>query len=203
MKNKIVVIGLASILLLSGYGCAEKKATNDSQKQNPGAVASNNQNLTTSVDKTTTSKTPQFHPSASTGVSSSLNVNNLEKQVNQIIDKKFPGEWDVDGTTLKKGSYVENNNYGITDEIAKNIKGSMVSIYVGETRISNTLTSHTGRLLSGYAVPLEVDKTMKSGKAIFYKTKLNQHEYQKAYIPIKNNSDDVIAVIGLSIKTNK
>lgn len=179
MKKKILVLGLAGLLLVSAVGCSAKK---------PPAI---NKNV---------SENTENHPMATAGISAKSNAVEMTNKINSIIDKKFPGKWSVNGLQLKKGSYVENDKYEIVDEISKNLNGSMISLYVGENRISNSLKDSTGGRMLDYDIPAEVTKTMQSGKAS--ELSLNGpggKPYQKFYIPIKQG-DKTLGVIGVSMK---
>lgn len=176
MKSKLIILGVASIMLFSVIGCAAK---------------------TPAVDKNSMS---QNHPLTTSGVSSKSTADEMLIKVTSIIDKKFPGEWSVEGNQLKKGSYVENGNFGIADEITANLNGSMASLYLGEVRISNTLSNTKGSRIVAYKIPAEVDKIMKSGKPIDLLVKgPNGVPYQKFYLPIKKG-DKTVGVIGISMK---
>lgn len=129
-----------------------------------------------------------------------INVDEVTSYITKYLDQKFPGDWQVSGTTLQKGSYTENGNYRIAKEVAGLYKGSMVSIYVGQTRISSSVTDPSGRpLLAGYPTPDTVAQVMKSGKAVLTNTSsIGIITYQKIFMPIKAKGKTV-AVMSVSI----
>lgn len=179
MQKKLMLAALIGVFIVSGYGCS-KGADKTAEKPPEGNTM------------------PQNHVSLKAGTD--FDKTKINDQVNEVINKKFPGEWSVKDITLKKGTYTENDHYGIVDEIAKNFTGSMVSLYAGDTRISNTVQGYDGRYLD-YDIPLEVSETLKTGNPVFGEASQNGSKYHKAYLPIKSK-DKVIGVIGLSLKEN-
>ncbi|MDP4126884.1 MAG: cache domain-containing protein [Bacillota bacterium] len=154
------------------------------------------------VPKTTTppagtSQLPEGHPtdtSAQPGNKATQAV--VETKINDVLNKNYPGEWKVAGTTLSKGSYTENGNYKIVDDVEKQFPDTMgVSIFVGEERISSSVKQQdTGaRVLKGYATPPAVGEVMKSGQS----TSTVSSGYLKVYVPLKSGGKTV-AVLTVS-----
>lgn len=179
--RKITAAFIVGLLVVVGFGCSAKKET-------PQTSSS-------------TTELPAGHPSVQGGQPSKpVNVNEVSDKITKALDQKYPGEWKVSGNKLSKGSYTENGNYGIADEAEKIYPGSMVSIFVGQERISGTVKGQDGkRVLSGYQTPEDVDKTMKSGKAsVVSAGSINSAAYQKVFLPLKSGNKTV-AVMSISI----
>ncbi|TGE32925.1 cache domain-containing protein [Desulfosporosinus sp. Sb-LF] len=179
MFKKILIVVTVMVLMLSLAGCAKKpEAPKATQPQAGTAV------------------TPEGHPAevqAQPGDKASQAA--VETKINDLLNKKYPGDWKVAGTTLSKGSYTENGNYKIVDDVEALFPGTMgVSIFVGEERISSSVKQGTERVLKGYATPPTVGEVMKSGTT----TSTLSSGYLKVYIPFKA-SDKTVAVMTVSV----
>jgi len=125
-----------------------------------------------------------------------IDANNVASKTFQVIDKKFPGEWQVSGTTLKKGAYSENTRYQIVDEVSKIYPGSMVSLFVDGQRVSSTIR---GRQLSDSGIPKEVAEILKTGQVSMVSGgSIGSKDYQKVYLPLKS-AEKTVAVMTISI----
>ena len=184
--KKVAAALIVGLLLVAGSGCSKKE---QAPQTNPPASQS---------------QLPPGHPSTGGNPSGQpakpVDVKEVNEKVTKALDSKFPGEWSISGKTLKKGSYTENDNFKIADEVAAIYNGSMVSIFVGPDRISGTVKDQTGnRVLQGYAVPPTVDEVMKSGEPkVTAADSLGSTTYQKAFLPFKANGKTV-AVMSISI----
>lgn len=198
MNKRRVMVAIASLALVVAIsGCGKKEI--------PQQTNLEGQQGTTQEDVYQSAQLPEGHPpldSAQQGDASTpakaVDAEAIVKNINKTIDEKFAGEWKAEGTNLKKGDYTENGNYKIADAVNQLYPGSMVSIFVGETRISSTIKQNGQPVLEGYPVPKEVGETMKSGKAISGAAgSMGGSSYQKVYMPIKSG-DKTVAVITIS-----
>lgn len=162
-----------------------------------------------------TSSLPSGHPSVNGGQSGQsaqsaqsaqpsqpINLDNIIGKIESYVDEKYPGEWKAKGTTLSKGNYTENGNFKIADEISTLIgSGSMVSIFVGQERVSTTVVqTGSGRVLTGYPTPAEVDEVMKTGKEINGGTSsMGSTNYAKAFIPLKDKAGKTVGVMSIVV----
>lgn len=179
-KNKVSIGVIVMVLIISFTGCTSK----------PTAPT---------TPQTGTSLNSQDHPAEAPAHSGDKAVQtNVESKVNDLLNRKYPGEWKVTGTTLNKGTYTENGNYKIVDDLAALFPNTMgVSIFIGEQRISSSVIQQdTGqRVLQGYATPPNVEDVMKSGTT----TSTLSSGYQKVYIPLKDSGGKTVAVITVSV----
>ncbi|MHB9095076.1 MAG: cache domain-containing protein [Eubacteriales bacterium] len=186
MFKKVTAALIVGLLLVVGFGCSKKDES-----------AQNNQ---TSSQSQLPSGQPGVDSNQGGQPSKPVNVKEVAEKVSKDLDAKFPGDWSVTGTTLKKGSYTENGKYKIVDELAGLYNGSMVSIFVGQDRIAGTIKDQTGqRVLAGYPTPDSVAKIMESGEALVAPGgAMGSANYQKVFLPIKSKGKTV-AVISISI----
>lgn len=181
MGRKIFVAVIIGLLLVVGFGCSKKDQT--AQNQN--------------------SQLPSGHPSVGDSQSGQpakpIDKDEVVDKVTKDLNDKYPGDWSVSGTTLKKGSFTENGSYKIAEEVGNLYPGSMVSIFVGQSRISSTIKQNGKPVLEGYPTPPDVDKTMKSGQAsVVPGSSMGSTSYQKVFIPLKSG-DKTVAVMNVSI----
>ena len=177
-KKKILMVGTILLLMISVVGCAKKPVTPAPQPNNAAV-------------------TPEGHP-AETPVQPGGKVSqaDVEAKIMDLLNKKYPGDWKVSGTTLSKGSYIENGNYKMVDDVAALFPDTMgVSIFVGEERISSSVLQGTERVLKGYATPTTVGEVMKSGMT----TSTLSSGYLKVYVPFKDSSGKTVAVMTVSV----
>ncbi|KUO78219.1 MAG: hypothetical protein APF81_25015 [Desulfosporosinus sp. BRH_c37] len=179
-KKKVIIIVTIMVLMASLAGCAKKPAT-----------------PTTPAPQSNTAITPEGHPAETPAQpESKVSQTDVETKVMDLLNKKYPGDWKVSGTTLSKGSYTENGNYKMVDDVAALFPDTMgVSIFVGEERISSSVLQGTERVLKGYATPPTVGEVMKSGTT----TSTLSGGFLKVYIPFKDNSGKTVAVLTVSV----
>ena len=179
-KKRVFIVVTIITLFVSLAGCAKKPETP----------------VTPKTDTTVTSKDhPAETPAVAGGKVSQADV---ETKINDLLSKKYPGDWKVSGTTLSKGSYTENGNYKMVDEVAALFPDTMgVSIFVGEERISSSVIQQdtNERVLKGYATPPTVGEVMKSGTT----TSTVSSGYLKVYVPFKDASGKTVAVMTVSV----
>jgi len=187
MRNKIIFAVVLGLLIVVGIGCSGKKepAKNAADTQLPSGHPSSFGSM------------DQGQPSGKP-----IDGQAVADKISTALDAKFAGEWKVSGTTLKKGAYTENDNYGIVDEVAKIYPGSMVSIFIGQDRVSTNVANQSEngkRVLTGYPTPPAVGETMKSGKITpGPASSMGSSSYQKVYLPLKAG-DKTVAVMSVSI----
>lgn len=178
MLKKLLMVVTIMVLMVSPVGCAKKPTTPTPPPSNAAV-------------------TPEGHP-AETPVQPGGKVSqaDVETKINDLLSKNYPGDWKVSGTTLSKGSYTENGNYKIVDDVAAIFPDTMgVSIFVGEERISSSVMQGTERVLKGYATPPTVGEVMKSGTT----TSTSSSGYLKVYIPFKDAGGKTVAVLTVSV----
>lgn len=203
MNKKAIILGaalLVAVLLIGGYEIYSR--TNADDKSNTSAL--NGSETGTGSE----AQMPEGHPSidgsdtgsTSSGSSTPIDGKEVADKIVKALDEKFPGEFTVSGTDLKKGSYTENNNYKMVDEVLKLYPGSMVSIFVGEDRVSSSIKGEDGKpVTEGYPTPAEVGETMKSGQVkVVDAGSMGSTSYQKVYMPLKSG-DKTVAVMTISV----
>ncbi|MHB8074359.1 cache domain-containing protein [Desulfosporosinus fructosivorans] len=183
MFRKKVLIGVTiMILMVSLTGCAKESKVEVPKLTQPQAGVS---------------QLPEGHPTETPATTVDKAVQTAaETKIIDLLNKNYPGDWKVSGTTLSKGTYTENGNYKMVDDVEKLFPGTMgVSIFVGEERISSSVKQGTERVLKGYATPTTVGEVMKSGTT----TSSLISGYLKVYVPFMDSSGKTVAVITVSV----
>ncbi|EGW41044.1 cache domain-containing protein [Desulfosporosinus sp. OT] len=180
LKKQVFIVVTIMALIFTLAGCAKKPTT-------------------PVTPQTGTEVTPSDHPTETPANSGNkVSQTDVEGKINDLLNKKYPADWKVSGTTLSKGAYTENGNYKIVDDVAALFPETMgVSIFIGEERISSSVIQQdTGtRVLKGYATPPTVGEVMKSGKT----TSTLSSGYLKVYVPFKDSSSKTVAVMTVSV----
>ena len=182
MFKRITIALIIGLLVVVGFGCAKKSDTPQT-----GQTSSQTQ-------------VPPGHPStaAPSGQSAKpVDVKQVTDKITKDIDAKFAGDWSVSGTTLKKGTYTENNSYKITDEVTTLYQGSMVSIFAGPERVSSSVRVN-GKVSTAaeYPIPDTVAKVMQSGETT---QTPGDSGYQKVFLPLKDKDGKTVAVMSVSL----
>jgi methyl-accepting chemotaxis protein len=109
------------------------------------------------------------------------------------LDEKYPGDWSIKNGELYKGSDLMNDNFEIVDKIGKEIDGT-VTIFQENKRVSTNVLVD-GKRAVGTVVSEEVSNVVLKGGSNFYgEANVAGHNYQTAYMPIKNSNDEIIGI---------
>lgn len=180
MVKKFIIVVTIIGLMFGLVGCAKKSETPKSSETQTG-----------------TYRLPEGHPTEGQAQpEDKVGQAAAETKINDLLNKNFPGDWKVSGTTLSKGVYTENSTYKMVDEVEGLFPGTMgVSIFVGEERISSSVRQGTDRVLNGYAIPTTVGEVLKSGAT----TSTLISGYLKVYVPFKDGGGKTVAVMTVSV----
>ncbi|HEX3030754.1 MAG TPA: cache domain-containing protein [Bacillota bacterium] len=186
MNKKILFTALVSLTVVATVtaGCTSKTPSTNTTPQ---------QSTQQSTQQPAQQQTP----------AKAIDKDKVAADIQKLIDEKFPGDWKVQDTKLSKGSYTENDTYKIADAVAAAYPGSMVSVFVGQTRVSTSVSnSSTGKRALDYPVPPAIAEVMKNGKVISGSSTgmgSSMGSYQKVYVPFKSG-DKTVAVMSISLQ---
>lgn len=111
----------------------------------------------------------------------------------RYIDVKYPGEWEVKGDKLYKGSTLINDNEEIVDDIGGDL-GDTVTIFLNDTRVATNVMVGDKRAV-GTKVSDEVANTvLKKGENYYGEANAAGNIYQSAYMPIQDGSGKTIGI---------
>ncbi|MEH7388479.1 methyl-accepting chemotaxis protein [Bacillus sp. JJ1521] len=111
----------------------------------------------------------------------------------RYLNSEYPGEWELKGDKLYKGSTLMNDNYEIVDEIGEDT-GDTVTIFLEDTRISTNVMSNNERAVGTKASKEVVETVLRNGKKYYGEANVAGKLYQTAYMPILDKSDNPIGM---------
>lgn len=128
-----------------------------------------------------------------------LNQINSQLQTNislgyDLLDKYYPGEWEVRGDTLYKGSKLINGDVFFVDKF-KELTNAPAIIYINDTSIATNLLKTDGSRAIGAKVSEQVaNVVLKEGKEFSGTATVVDTSYQTKYVPIKDSNGKVIGI---------
>ncbi|MEI2358639.1 methyl-accepting chemotaxis protein [Mesobacillus zeae] len=111
----------------------------------------------------------------------------------EIIDLKYPGEWSVNEGNLYKGNMLINDNNDLVDEVAKMTRGT-VTIFLKDKRVATNVISNGSRAVGTKASDEVVKRTLEGGKTYYGEANVVGHQYQTAYMPVKDAAGSIIGM---------
>lgn len=196
-KQKFLAIGAGALLV----GVIIGFVVNGTTKPEPAAPPQQQQTADNS-------QLPQDHPNIAgqqgdqaQAPAQPINMDNIIGRIDAFLQESYAGNWKVEGDKLYKGDYLENDNFKIVDELETKLgSGSMISIFVGEKRISTNIKQQGAGRAFDYPVPAQVAEVMKSGKEIDGGTSsMGSISFAKAYLPLKDKDGKTVAVMSVSV----
>jgi Methyl-accepting chemotaxis protein len=117
------------------------------------------------------------------------------------LDKQFIGKWKVSDGKLYKGDVKINDNNQLVDSIkTQSGSSSIVSLFLGDTRIATNAVDESGnRALGTKASEEVVESVLKQGKVYVGKTKVLGRDTLCQYTPITDARGDVIGMWAVGI----
>jgi methyl-accepting chemotaxis protein len=110
-----------------------------------------------------------------------------------MLDKKYSGEWRVEGDKLFKGNKIINEDTEFVDEF-KSATNSPATIFMGDIRVATNVLKDGKRAL-GTKVSSEVaDVVVNQGKDFVGETIVVDKKYMAKYIPIKDGKGKVVGI---------
>ena len=129
------------------------------------------------------------------GISLQMKAESNVQSIIEIMEYKYPGEWEIVNGELLKGKEKINNNEDIVDFMGKICKGH-VTVFQNDTRVATTVKKNDGSRSTGTKASEKViDEVLKNGKSYTGVADVLGSEYNCAYAPIKNNLGNVVGMI--------
>lgn len=119
----------------------------------------------------------------------------------EIIDRTYPGKWEIKQGKLYKGSQIMNNNFEIVDKVSS-LTGDSVTIFQGNTRIATTVKKNDHRVV-GTRVSTEVENVvLNRGQDFIGEADVVGTKHYTSYRPIKNSSGNIIGIWYVGVSQN-
>ncbi len=119
-----------------------------------------------------------------------------------MINAEYSGDWSMRNGKMYKGNTLINENYEIVDEIKK-LTGSLVTIFMYDTRISTNVMKEDGsRAIDTKASKEVINTVLKKGKNYTGKAVVVDKQCITQYKPIKDKSGNIIGMFFVGIDMN-
>ena len=129
------------------------------------------------------------------GVSLQLKAESNVKSILEIMEYKYPGDWQIIDGNLFKGDEKISENISIVDEMGEICKGH-VTIFQNDTRVATTVKKADGQRSTGTKASEKViGEVLKGGKSYTGVADVLGAEYNCAYEPIKTASGQIIGMV--------
>lgn len=118
----------------------------------------------------------------------------------ELVDYRYPGQWQVKGSDFYKGDYKINGNEELVDALGKVCNGH-VTIFLGDTRVATTVKDNAGsRAVNTKCSDKVAEKVLQKGEFFVGEANVLGEDYQSAYEPIKDSQGKIIGMlyVGLS-----
>ncbi|MGP3778855.1 methyl-accepting chemotaxis protein [Halanaerobium saccharolyticum] len=118
----------------------------------------------------------------------------------EIIDSKFPGQWELRGDQLYKGETLINANNQLVDLIGELSQGNIVTIFAGEIRTATNVLENGSRAV-GTPVSAEVKEKVFNGQRFTGAANVLGRSYQTAYMPLRDENNQIVGIWSLGTST--
>lgn len=117
----------------------------------------------------------------------------------EIIDKTYPGSWNVQDGSLYKGPIKMSLNNDLVDHLSS-LTGDTVTIFLGETRVATTIRGSNGERAIGTKVSANVAQTvLKDGQNYMGEANVVGEWYQSGYVPLRAENGNIIGIFYVGI----
>ena len=117
------------------------------------------------------------------------------KSVDEIMNEKFAGDWQIINGRLFKGEVAMNDNSEIVDFLGEICDGH-VTIFQNDTRVATTVKNEGGQRLTGTKASEKIiAEVLTAGKIFSGSAEVVGATYQCAYLPIKDNGGKIIGML--------
>ena len=129
------------------------------------------------------------------GVSLQRKAGSNVKSAVEILQYRYPGDWNVEAGVLYKGDTKINGNDEIVDFLGDMCDGH-VTIFHNDTRIATTVKKADGQRSVGTQASAKIiDIVLKKGQSYTGLAEVLGEDYQSAYEPIKDSSGNIIGML--------
>lgn len=113
--------------------------------------------------------------------------------VDNFIEARFPGSWELRQGRLYKGEQLMEDDASYLEMFAN---ASAVTIFTNDTRTSTTILDENSQPIVGTkANPEVVDKVIKNGENYSLTTQINGESYFAYYIPLRDTKSQVVGML--------
>ena len=123
--------------------------------------------------------------------------------LSEIIDYRYAGDWNLRDGVLYKGDTKIDGNDELVDSLAKVTNGK-VTIFSGDTRVATNVKDAAGKRQVGTkASEAVINEVLKGGKNFLGTANVVGEEHHAAYLPLKDNSGNVIGMLFVGVSVHE
>ncbi|SET06560.1 methyl-accepting chemotaxis protein [Natronincola peptidivorans] len=111
----------------------------------------------------------------------------------EIVNMMYPGNWNIRGNELYKGSIRINDNTNIVDRLGE-ITGYAVTIFIGDTRATTTIVVDGERAVGTQVAANVAEAVLVEGEEFIGEAEILGETYQTIYRPIMDADNNVIGM---------
>ena len=123
------------------------------------------------------------------------------RQMEEALDKEYPGDWVRKDDGLYKGSFRANGNEFQVDYFA-GLTGNNVTFFEGATRVATSFKDGSGKRMVGTDASEAVQEAvLKKGETYTGMAEVAGKNYLAAYKPLKNANGEIVGMLYMGIPT--
>ncbi len=127
---------------------------------------------------------------------------NYANITSQLVEEKYPGDWQVRGRALYKGETQISGANDIIDQITENTD-ILASFFANELRVATNAKDEAGARLIATNVASEVEQTvLENGEDFLGKTDIMGRSVIAYYTPLMNADGEILGIWGLAVYTD-
>lgn len=112
----------------------------------------------------------------------------------RYMNSEYPGDWEVRGNELFKGSAKISENKEIVDTIGEDTGGT-VTIFLGDTRVTTNVLIDGERAIGTKASDEVINTVINNAEHFYGEANVAGHKYQSAYMPLQDSAGEVIGIL--------
>ncbi len=116
----------------------------------------------------------------------------------EIIELKYPGDWNIDGDILYKGTFRINDNTEIVDSLGS-LTNNTVTIFLKDTRVSTNVMLEGKRAVGTQASDYIIKNVLENGNIYIGEAMVAGERTQTAYMPIKDKNNKVVGMFYVGV----
>ena len=123
------------------------------------------------------------------------------RQMEEALDKEYPGDWVRKDDGLYKGSFRANGNEFQVDYFA-GLTGNNVTFFEGATRVATSFKDGSGKRMVGTDASEAVQEAvLKKGETYTGMAEVAGNNYLAAYKPLRNANGEIVGMLYMGIPT--
>ena len=128
-------------------------------------------------------------------VSLQMKAHSNVKSVAEIINERYPGEWNITNNQLYKGETLMNGNEPIVDFLSEICEGH-VTIFQNDTRVATTVKNEHGQRSTGTKASEKIiSEVLTAGNFFSGTAEVVGEPYECSYLPIKDGGGKIIGML--------